>query len=109
MPIYEYTCQSCHRTLEFIQKFSDPLQTTCPHCQGTLEKMVSSTSFQLKGTGWYVTDFKPGDKKSEQVDSSAVAEQTTPETPPASTQKDGKTTNKDSNKTTTTSSTTTAE
>lgn len=105
MPIYEYTCQSCHRTLEFIQKFSDPLQTTCPHCQGTLEKMVSSTSFQLKGTGWYVTDFKPGDKKPEPAESSVAAKQTTPDASPTST-KDDKTTAKDSNKTTTTPSTT---
>lgn len=93
MPIYEYKCQSCHRTLEFIQKFSDPLLTECPDCQGTLEKIVSSPHFELKGTGWYVTDFKNTDKKP--VESAKPSEETktttekssekTPEKPPTST------------------------
>lgn len=63
MPIYEYKCQSCKKTLEFIQKFSDPVLTECPECHGRLEKLVSSPHFELKGTGWYVTDFKNTDKK----------------------------------------------
>lgn len=65
MPIYEYKCQSCKKTLEFIQKFSDPVLTECPECHGILEKLVSSPHFELKGTGWYVTDFKNADKKAE--------------------------------------------
>ncbi len=79
MPIYEYKCQSCHRTLEFIQKFSDPLQTECPHCHGNLEKIVSSPHFELKGTGWYVTDFKNSDKKSAESTKSSEETKTIPE------------------------------
>lgn len=74
MPIYEYKCQSCQRTLEFIQKFSDPLLTECPECHGKLEKLVSSPHFELKGTGWYVTDFKNSDKK--EVSDKKPAEET---------------------------------
>lgn len=59
MPIYEYQCGNCGHQLEAMQKFSDPALTSCPKCaQETLKKLVSSTSFQLKGTGWYATDFK---------------------------------------------------
>ena len=63
MPIYEYQCQACHKLFEYIQKVNDALLTDCEQCHGKLEKLVSSTSFQLKGTGWYVTDFKNADKK----------------------------------------------
>jgi putative FmdB family regulatory protein len=57
MPIYEYTCEKCDKHLEIIQKItSDPL-TICPDCKGQLRKMISNTSFVLKGTGWYVTDY----------------------------------------------------
>jgi len=63
MPIYEYRCESCNEELEKIQKFSDPPLTDCPACgKATLKKLVSASSFRLKGTGWYETDFK--DKKS---------------------------------------------
>ena len=57
MPIYEYACQKCNKRLEVFQKFSDPLLTECPDCKGKLKKLVSNTSFVLKGTGWYATDF----------------------------------------------------
>jgi len=65
MPLYEYECQSCHRRVEKIQKFSDPPLEVCPHCGGRLEKLISSPAFQFKGSGWYVTDYarrseKPG-------------------------------------------------
>jgi len=66
MPLYEYKCDACGHQFELIQKFSDPLASTCPECGGAVSKLVSSPAFQLKGTGWYVTDFagKPGaDKK----------------------------------------------
>ncbi len=66
MPIYEYRCENCGEISEFIQKFSDEPKTKCPHCeQDQLKKQVSSTSFQLKGTGWYVTDFRDKGKKKE--------------------------------------------
>jgi len=59
MPIYEYRCESCGQELEKIQKFSDPVLTDCPACgKSTLKKLVSASSFRLKGSGWYETDFK---------------------------------------------------
>ena len=57
MPIYEYTCQKCGRHLEVMQKMSDKPLTRCPECKGKLEKIFSQTSFQLKGSGWYVSDY----------------------------------------------------
>ena len=63
MPIYEYRCGSCGHELEAMQKFSDPLLTQCPACStDTLVKLVSAAGFQLKGGGWYATDFKGGAK-----------------------------------------------
>ena len=59
MPIYEYHCASCGADLEKIQKFSDPVLTDCPSCgKASLKKLVSASSFRLKGSGWYETDFK---------------------------------------------------
>lgn len=59
MPIYEYHCTSCGENTELLQKVSDKPETTCPNChKNQLVKQISSPSFQLKGTGWYVTDFK---------------------------------------------------
>ncbi|MEP7341687.1 MAG: zinc ribbon domain-containing protein [Acidobacteriota bacterium] len=57
MPIYEYTCQKCGHHLEVMQKMSDKPLTKCPKCKGKLDKIFSQTSFQLKGSGWYVTDY----------------------------------------------------
>ena len=59
MPIYEYQCHQCGQHLELLQKMSDAPATQCPHCKKpTLEKLVSSAGFQLKGNGWYATDFR---------------------------------------------------
>jgi putative FmdB family regulatory protein len=59
MPIYEYQCKECGHALEALQKMSDDALTDCPVChKSALEKLISATSFQLKGTGWYVTDFR---------------------------------------------------
>jgi putative FmdB family regulatory protein len=63
MPIYEYQCRKCKAHLEVLQKIIDKPLTKCSKCGGRLEKQWSSTSFQLKGTGWYVTDY--AGKKSE--------------------------------------------
>lgn len=61
MPLYEYECPKCEKILEVIQKFSDPPISSCPTCGGSVSKLLSKTSFQLKGGGWYVTDYKkPG-------------------------------------------------
>ena len=63
MPIYEYRCSSCGSEHEALQKLSDPPLSVCPACQkSTLTKLVSAAGFQLKGSGWYATDFKNGSK-----------------------------------------------
>lgn len=59
MPLYEYVCSKCNKTFEAIQKFSDSPLETCALCGGKpVSKLMSRTSFQLKGTGWYVSDYK---------------------------------------------------
>src|SRR5215510_395904 len=70
MPIYEYSCQKCGHHLEIMQKMSDKPLTRCPECKGKLEKIFSQTSFQLKGSGWYVSDYTSRGKaeKSEKTD-----------------------------------------
>lgn len=66
MPIYEYECESCGRIEETLQKITDAPLSTCKHCSGNLHKLVSHSSFHLKGTGWYVTDYaKKSAKKTE--------------------------------------------
>jgi putative FmdB family regulatory protein len=57
MPIYEYTCRKCQEHVEIMQKVSDKPLTRHSKCGGKLEKQWSQTSFQLKGSGWYVTDY----------------------------------------------------
>lgn len=57
MPIYEYVCRDCGQELEVIQRFSDAPLVTCDRCSGRLEKKISVSSFHLKGSGWYVTDY----------------------------------------------------
>jgi len=57
MPIYEYVCEKCGAHLEVMQKVSDPPLKRCQKCRGKLEKVLSRTSFQLKGSGWYKTDY----------------------------------------------------
>ncbi len=61
MPIYEYRCVSCGHQQEVLQKMSDDPLTDCPQCQQpTFNKALSAAGFQLKGSGWYATDFKGG-------------------------------------------------
>jgi len=63
MPIYEYRCDSCGTRQEVLQKISDAPLTDCPSCgQAALHKLVSAAGFQLKGSGWYATDFRGGSK-----------------------------------------------
>ena len=63
MPIYEYECSNCHYQFELIQKIQDKPVTKCPEClKDSAKRLVSAAGFQLKGTGWYVTDFKDKDK-----------------------------------------------
>ena len=56
MPIYEYQCQKCG-TFEVTQRITEKPLGKCPTCKGKVKKLISNTSFQLKGTGWYVTDY----------------------------------------------------
>lgn len=59
MPIYEYQCSQCHHMFELMQKINDAPVTQCPKCfDNTVVKLVSAAGFQLKGNGWYATDFK---------------------------------------------------
>jgi len=64
MPIYEYRCGKCGFQKEFLQRLNDAPLTQCPECgKRALSKMVTAAGFQLKGTGWYATDFKGGGAK----------------------------------------------
>ena len=64
MPIYEYECRACRHGFESIQKLSEPPLVDCPECgEPELKKKISAVAFRLKGSGWYETDFKSGDKK----------------------------------------------
>jgi putative FmdB family regulatory protein len=61
MPIYAYRCSTCGHAKDVLQKVSDPLLSTCPACGAeTFSKQVTAAGFQLKGSGWYVTDFRNG-------------------------------------------------
>ena len=65
MPIYEYRCAACGHQQEFLQKVSDSPMTVCTKCgKPAFEKMVTAAGFQLKGSGWYATDFKNSGAKS---------------------------------------------
>ena len=96
MPIYEYRCSSCGHEKEVLARMSDKPLTKCPECgKRTLKKQVSAAGFQLKGTGWYATDFKnnsakkpaakadKADKADKAADSSKPAESAAKETPKA--------------------------
>lgn len=58
MPIYEYKCQKCGKQFEAFQGITDPELKSCKFCKGKVHKLMSLTSFSLKGTGWYATDYK---------------------------------------------------
>ncbi|MBF0107320.1 MAG: zinc ribbon domain-containing protein [Deltaproteobacteria bacterium] len=85
MPIYEYTCRSCHHEFEEIQKFSDPPVKVCPRChKKRVIKKVSLSAFTLKGEGWYKDGYarpsekpKPADTKTDQTKSSTASTKST--------------------------------
>lgn len=61
MPIYAYRCSSCGHAKDVLQKISDPVLTTCPACGAeSFQKQITAAGFQLKGSGWYATDFRGG-------------------------------------------------
>jgi putative FmdB family regulatory protein len=82
MPIYEYQCSKCGNIEEAIQKFSDKPLSKCRRCSGRLSRLISQSTFHLKGSGWYVTDYankskspssKPLQSESSQADSAKPA------------------------------------
>ena len=73
MPIYEYHCQKCG-IFEATQKITDNPLAKCPTCKGKVKKLISNTSFQLKGTGWYITDYaRKGQNGEAKSDSKSAA------------------------------------
>jgi len=91
MPIYEYECTSCGNIEEVFQKFSDKALTKCAHCSGKLHKLISQSTFHLKGTGWYVTDYANGSKGSAET---SKKNKNTPATESTASPADKKTTKK---------------
>jgi len=63
MPLYEYKCGSCGQVFEIIQKFSDTPLTVHETCGGTVERLISTSALQFKGSGWYVNDYGKGNSK----------------------------------------------
>lgn len=68
MPIYEYICEKCGDHTEVMQKITDAPLKKCRKCKGKLEKIVSRTSFSLKGSGWYMTDYPKKSASNEKAD-----------------------------------------
>lgn len=60
MPVYEYQCKDCGKVFEKFQKITEQPLKECRMCKGTVERLISNCSFHLKGSGWYVTDYKRG-------------------------------------------------
>ena len=78
MPIYEYRCAECGHQEEFLQKVTEPPLTECPSCRKpAFRKQLSAAGFQLKGSGWYATDFKGAGKKPADKASDAKTESKT--------------------------------
>ncbi len=78
MPIYEYACSGCGHELEAWQKITEKPKKVCPICHARkLERLISNTSFQLKGTGWYVTDYADKNKKSKSSKASSESGKST--------------------------------
>jgi putative FmdB family regulatory protein len=74
MPIYAYKCESCGHTKDVLQKISDDPLTVCPQCGAAhFQKQVTAAGFQLKGSGWYVTDFRGGSSAAPAADDGAKA------------------------------------
>jgi putative FmdB family regulatory protein len=87
MPIYAYKCESCGFAKDVLQKMSDPLLTDCPTCgTSAFKKQVTAAGFQLKGSGWYATDFKGGTSATSATATSAVSTSASSESAPTSTE-----------------------
>ena len=79
VPIYEYQCSKCGEVFEAFQKITDEPLTQCRFCKGKVEKLISQSSFQLKGTGWYLTDYarRNSSGSTDKPKSSSTPEKTT--------------------------------
>ncbi|MBF0227640.1 MAG: zinc ribbon domain-containing protein [Desulfobacterales bacterium] len=73
MPIYEYQCQNCNKIEEAFQSINDEALSKCPSCSGKLSKLISQSSFHLKGSGWYVTDYAQKTNNANSVGSSTTS------------------------------------
>ncbi len=82
MPLYEYECTACHKRTEKIQKFSDPEITTCPHCGGHIERVLSAPAVSFKGGGWYADGY--GNAKPKSSSDSAPGNGNSSDSKPAS-------------------------
>jgi putative FmdB family regulatory protein len=100
MPIYEYSCKKCGKTIEVIQKFSDPVMKKHQGCGGSLTKLVSASSFHLKGTGWYVTDYARKGKGGESEGSASSADSKSNKESPSKSETASKESSKESTKAT---------
>jgi len=79
MPIYAYRCDECGFAKDVLQKIADPVLTVCPNCgKSSFKKQVTAAGFQLKGTGWYVTDFRGGSAPATGAAPAAPAEGSAP-------------------------------
>jgi putative FmdB family regulatory protein len=74
MPLYEYSCHRCGKIIEKLQRFSDPPLTVHEDCGGELEKLISRSAFQLKGSGWYATDYPHSSKTGSESASNGSSE-----------------------------------
>jgi len=84
MPIYAYKCSTCGHARDVLQKMSDPVLTVCPACGAdAFAKQLTAAGFQLKGSGWYATDFKGGAATAPAPAAAASAEQAAPAAAPA--------------------------
>jgi putative FmdB family regulatory protein len=79
MPIYEYVCEKCGNLIEVMQKVSDEPLKRCTKCRGKLEKIFSRTSFQLKGSGWYKSDYSSSGAKPKPKEENKPKEEKKPE------------------------------
>ncbi len=80
MPIYEFECRKCQAKLEVFQKMSDKPPVKCKKCGGRLEKLVSASAIQFKGSGWYVTDYAGnGRKAAEKAEKDSAASASSPD------------------------------
>ena len=83
MPIYEYVCTQCGSEIEVIQRFTDPPLEKCNSCSGKLQKKISASTFHLKGSGWYVTDYARKNTSAGNGNGKAAKETASTESKPA--------------------------